>query len=130
MKIIDGNYSECFTVYESGKFNDEVSTLCGRRTLPCAASKHSEVMRNIKSSTPTCTPTLLHASRNLIAWYLARAGEPIRLFFDPVEMSARITAMGFRYVENLSSNEINARYCLEGRSRLQLRGLRIISARI
>jgi len=70
------------------------------------------------------------ASRNLIAWYLARAGEPIRLFFDPVEMSARITAMGFRYVENLSSNEINARYCLEGRSRLQLRGLHIISARI
>ena len=70
------------------------------------------------------------ASRNLIAWYLARAGEPIRLFFDPVELSARITAMGFRYVENLSSNEINARYCLEGRSRLQLRGLHIISARI
>jgi len=33
------------------------------------------------------------ASRNLIAWYLARAGESIRLFFDPVEMSARITAM-------------------------------------
>jgi len=53
MKIIDANYSECVTVYEPGKFNDEVSTLCGRRTLPCAASKHSEVMRNIKSSTPT-----------------------------------------------------------------------------
>lgn len=70
------------------------------------------------------------SSRNLIAWYVARAGEPLRLFFDPVKLSARITAMGFRYVENLSSNEINARYCLEGRSRLQLRGLRIISARI
>ena len=70
------------------------------------------------------------ASRNLIAWYVARAGEPLRLFFDPADLSARITAMGFRYVENLSSNEINARYCLEGRNRLQLRGLRIISARI
>ena len=36
------------------------------------------------------------ASRNLIAWYVARAGEPLRLFFDPAELSARITAMGFR----------------------------------
>ena len=69
------------------------------------------------------------ASRNLIAWYVARASEPLRLFFDPVELSACISEMGFQCVET-SSNEINARYCLEGRNLLQLRGLRIISARI
>jgi methyltransferase (TIGR00027 family) len=43
------------------------------------------------------------------------AGEPFRLFFDPSELAAEMTQMGFRRVEDLGREQINARY-FAGRS--------------
>jgi O-methyltransferase involved in polyketide biosynthesis len=44
-----------------------------------------------------------------------KAGEPFRLFFDPMELAASLRAMGFRAIEDLGSDQINARY-FAGRS--------------
>ena len=41
---------------------------------------------------------------------VAAAGEPFRTFFDPRALSERLTTIGFHSVENLGTEEINARY--------------------
>ncbi len=38
------------------------------------------------------------------------AGEPFRTFFDPEELAERLRQTGFRSVEDLGPDEINARY--------------------
>ncbi len=46
---------------------------------------------------------------------VARAGEPFRLFFTPSALRADLARLGFGNIEDLSSDEINARY-FAGRS--------------
>jgi methyltransferase (TIGR00027 family) len=41
---------------------------------------------------------------------VARAGEPFQLFFDPAELAADLARLGFGNIEDLGSDEINARY--------------------
>src|SRR5271170_5092175 len=41
---------------------------------------------------------------------VAAAGEPFRTFFDPRELADRMQRIGFRSVEDMGSDEINARY--------------------
>jgi methyltransferase (TIGR00027 family) len=41
---------------------------------------------------------------------VARAGEPFRLFFVPAALRADLARLGFGNIEDLSSDEINARY--------------------
>jgi methyltransferase (TIGR00027 family) len=41
---------------------------------------------------------------------VAKAGEPFRTFFDPAYLAGELRAMGFRSVEDLGKEEINARY--------------------
>ena len=43
------------------------------------------------------------------------AGEPFQLFFDPPEIAAALRPLGFRTMEDLGSEEVNARY-FAGRS--------------
>jgi len=57
-----------------------------------------------------------------LAVRVAGAGEPFRLFFEPGDLRRRLRAMGFGTVEDLGTDEINARYfaaradglCLQG----------------
>lgn len=53
---------------------------------------------------------------------VARVGEPFRLFFDPGEMAARLQGAGFRQIEDLGRDEINARYFAGSHGRLKVRG--------
>lgn len=41
---------------------------------------------------------------------LAAVGEPFRLFFEPKSLREELIRMGFRNVEDLATNQINARY--------------------
>jgi len=45
-----------------------------------------------------------------LARRVAAAGEPFRTFFDPGELGARLARMGFRAIQDLGPDEINARY--------------------
>ena len=46
---------------------------------------------------------------------VARAGEPFQLFFDPAALGSDLAALGFRNIEDLNGDAINARY-FAGRS--------------
>jgi methyltransferase (TIGR00027 family) len=61
---------------------------------------------------------------------VAKAGEPFQLFFDPQELAAKLTALGFRQVEDLGIEEINARYFRDRSDDFRVRGGigRLISA--
>jgi len=63
---------------------------------------------------------------------VARAGEPFLTFFDPAGLHAQLTELGFRTIEDLGRDEINARF-FSGRSdRLRVSGRvgRIVSAEV
>ena len=53
---------------------------------------------------------------------VAAAGEPFRTFFDPRALAERMTRMGFRSVESLDAEEINARYFRERADGLHVGG--------
>jgi methyltransferase (TIGR00027 family) len=59
-------------------------------------------------------PSLLTPDQRLVfdalANRVASAGEPWRTFFDPVELTKDLRAMGFGHVEDIGPAEINARY--------------------
>lgn len=53
---------------------------------------------------------------------VAHAGEPLRLFFDPAELDARLRNLGFSYIEDLGRDEMNARYTSGRTDRLRVKG--------
>ena len=53
---------------------------------------------------------------------VAAAGEPFRTFFTPGELRARLQRAGFRDVEDLGPDELNARYFQGRRDGLRVRG--------
>jgi methyltransferase (TIGR00027 family) len=63
---------------------------------------------------------------------VARAGEPFRTFFAPVELAQRLRTMGFSSVEDLGAEEINARYFRDRPDRLRIMGRigRLMSAQV
>jgi len=63
---------------------------------------------------------------------VARAGEPFQLFIEPAELAAALAEMGFRHLEDLGSQEINARYLPNRKDGLKVRGNlgRLMSARV
>jgi len=69
----------------------------------------SEVVFDYAISPSLLTPdqrSILDALANRVA----SAGEPWRTFFDPVELTKDLRAMGFGHVEDIGPAEINARY--------------------
>ena len=67
-----------------------------------------------------------------IASRVAAAGEPFRLFFDPGTLAKKLTATGFRSLEDLGSAELNARYFAGRKDNLRVRGRlgRLMSATV
>lgn len=67
-----------------------------------------------------------------LARRVARAGEPLQLFFEPRELARRLEQLGFRRIEDLGSAEINARYFADRADGLCLRGglARLVSAQV
>jgi O-methyltransferase involved in polyketide biosynthesis len=63
---------------------------------------------------------------------VAAAGEPFRTFFDPLELCARLARIGFREIEDLGPDELNARYFHARADRLRVTGHlgRVMSAAI
>jgi methyltransferase (TIGR00027 family) len=49
-------------------------------------------------------------------------GEPFRLFFDPAELSKLLRSLGFRELEDLGPQQINARYFRDRADGLQVAG--------
>lgn len=52
----------------------------------------------------------------------AAVGEPFRLFFTPDDLARRLRAAGFRHIEDLDRDEINARYFHSRDDKLCVRG--------
>jgi methyltransferase (TIGR00027 family) len=53
---------------------------------------------------------------------VAAAGEPFRTFFEPSVLAERLRQIGFRRVEDLAADEINARYFKDRADRLRVTG--------
>ena len=75
-------------------------------------------------------PPLEQLARDSLASRVQLAGEPFQLFFTPLEMAAELAA--FREIEDLGSNEINARFFASRTDSLQLLGSagRLVSAKL
>lgn len=57
-----------------------------------------------------------------IASRVAAVGEPFRLFFEPPALAARLRSRGFQSIEDLGTDEINARYFSNRRDKLRIGG--------
>jgi methyltransferase (TIGR00027 family) len=53
---------------------------------------------------------------------VAAAGEPFVTFFEPAALAARLRGMGFKSVEDLGADEINARYFRDRADKLRIVG--------
>jgi methyltransferase (TIGR00027 family) len=53
---------------------------------------------------------------------VARAGEPFRLFFTPEDLNEFLKGLGFKRIEQLASDNINARYFANRHDRFRVRG--------
>jgi methyltransferase (TIGR00027 family) len=67
-----------------------------------------------------------------LARRVAAAGEPFKLFFEPRDLADRLSRMGFTDIEDLGSEEINARYFEDRTDGLRVRGGvgRLLSAHV
>jgi O-methyltransferase involved in polyketide biosynthesis len=53
---------------------------------------------------------------------VARAGEPFRLFFEPADLAAELRGLGFTTLDDLSGDDLNARYFQNRTDNLKMRG--------
>jgi methyltransferase (TIGR00027 family) len=60
-----------------------------------------------------------------LAGRVARAGEPLRLFFTPETMEAELRRAGFQRIEQLDSDELNERYFKGREDGLKLSGIKL-----
>jgi len=67
-----------------------------------------------------------------LARRVAASGEPFQTFLDPKELTQRLKQMGFRSVEDLGADEINARYFKDRADGLRVAGSlgRLMSAEV
>jgi len=63
---------------------------------------------------------------------VAAAGEPFRTFFDPASLAERLRGMGYRSIDDLGADEINARYFKHRADKLRVIGRlgRLMSAEL
>ena len=71
------------------------------------------------------------AAFDALANRVARAGEPFQLFFEPGELGAMLTGLGFHEIEDLDAAEIDRRYFSNRPDGLRVGGLaHLVSARV
>lgn len=72
-----------------------------------------------------------HAAFDALAERVAQAGEPFVGFFDSIELANALRQMGYRTIEDLGADELNARYLRARGDGLELKGRtgRIMCAR-
>jgi methyltransferase (TIGR00027 family) len=59
---------------------------------------------------PALLSPQLRAAFEILAERVARAGEPFRLYFNPADLAAMLSELGFRETEDLDGAEIDQRY--------------------
>ena len=95
-----------------------------------SASAGSGVVFDYMISPSLLTPAQRPAF-DALARRVASAGEPWHAFFDPGSLTRDLRAMGFRYVEDIGSEEINARYFKNRRDGLRVGSLsHVMNARV
>jgi methyltransferase (TIGR00027 family) len=71
-------------------------------------------------------PALLNAgqreAREALSKRVAAYGEPFQLFFDPAKLQDELKGMGFQHTEFLQGKELNARYFMDRKDGLLVRG--------
>ena len=72
------------------------------------------------------------AAMRMMMRRVAAAGEPFRTFFDPPVLAARLQGVGFHGIEDLGTDEINARYFAGRSDKLKVVGRlgRLMSAEV
>ena len=99
--------------------------------------RHDSVMSTLRfiASTPGSSVVFDHVlapsvlgpldrlSLRLIAWRCARLGEPWLSSFEPQALQHELTSLGFRRVEQLAAETINARLFDGGHGKLRFRGI-------
>ena len=71
------------------------------------------------------------AAFDALANRVARAGEPFQLFFEPGELGAMLTGLGFHEIEDLDAAEIDRHYFSNRADGLHVGGLaHLVSARV
>ncbi len=72
------------------------------------------------------------AAFDLLAARVARAGEPFRLFFEPADLAAMLSDMGFHHIQDLDAAEIDRLYFRDRADGLSVAGGlgRLVSARV
>jgi methyltransferase (TIGR00027 family) len=76
-------------------------------------------------------PLMLRSSIEMMAKYLADRGEPWKCYFEPAELEAKLSALGFGLIHNLTPAELNQRYLPDRQDGLQLGGLtRLMHAQV
>jgi methyltransferase (TIGR00027 family) len=80
---------------------------------------------------PALLPALERAAVHALAKRVAAAGEPFRTYLRPPELSALLHEYGFEFVNQVTPDEINARYFADRDDGLRVRGsaARIVNAR-
>ncbi|MGP8243231.1 MAG: class I SAM-dependent methyltransferase [Bryobacteraceae bacterium] len=62
------------------------------------------------------------AALDALARRVSAAGEPFQLFFQPDDLHRRLARAGFRHIEDLGRDQINARYFASREDRMCVRG--------
>jgi methyltransferase (TIGR00027 family) len=76
-------------------------------------------------------PLMLRSSIEMMAKYLADRGEPWKCYFEPAELEAKLSALGFGLIHNFTPAELNQRYLTDRQDGLQLGGLtRLMHAQV
>jgi methyltransferase (TIGR00027 family) len=92
-----------------------------------------ETLRFIAARPPGSGVTFDYATGTWepLARRVARAGEPFRLFFDPGDLARLLRSLGFREIEDLNPQQINARYFRDRDDGLRVAGDRahLVTAR-
>jgi len=94
------------------------------------------VMQTLRLIAATCAPGSeivfsYVVSPSQFSEHAALVGEPWRTFFDPPALQADLRRLGFRDIEDLGSEEANARYCAQRADGLRVGGSgHVLAARL
>jgi methyltransferase (TIGR00027 family) len=93
-----------------------------------AAPGGAEIVFDYVIPSETIDVPAAREARAALAARVAAAGEPLRASFDPATLQARLRALGFATIEDLSAGEVGARYAPEQAAKRRGAGARLMRA--